>query len=197
MLSLALRVAGGITVVDELREIGQLLGEKAAASEVRLRFPAPGDLGWIAHRQMRLYHREYGWDWTFEGLVSDILGKFVKDFDPAREDAWVAERDGAILGSVFLVQSDAPATAKLRLLYVEQDARGLGLGRLLVATCIARARALGYGTLTLWTNDILHAARRIYEQSGFHLVAQAPHRSFGHDLVGQTWELDLRATEAG
>jgi GNAT superfamily N-acetyltransferase len=163
------------------------------ASNVSLRGVKPGDLGWIAHRQMRLYAEEYGWDWTFEGLVCEILGRFVKEFDPAREDAWVAERDGAILGSVFLMKSDDPGVAKLRLLYVERQARGLGVGKLLVQTCIARARALGYGALTLWTNDILHAARKIYLAQGFRLVAEERHRSFGHDLVGQTWTLSLAA----
>ena len=160
-------------------------------SVVTLRGLKPGDLGWIAHRQMRIYAEEYGWDWTFEGLVCEILGKFVKTFDPAREDAWVAERDGAILGSTFLMQSDDPRIARLRLLYVEASVRGLGVGRLLVQTCIARATALGYAELTLWTNDILHAARKIYLAEGFRLVAEEKHHSFGQDLVGQTWTLSL------
>jgi GNAT superfamily N-acetyltransferase len=162
-------------------------------SNVRLRGLKPGDLGWIAYRQMRIYAQEYGWDWTFEGLVCEIMGRFVRDFDPSREDAWVAERDGAILGSVFLMKSDDPAIAKLRLLYVEADARGLGVGKLLVQTCVARARAFGYRELTLWTNDILHAARKIYVAEGFGLVAEEAHRSFGHDLVGQTWRLNLKS----
>jgi len=140
---------------------------------------------------MRLFADEHGWDWTFEGLVCEILGKFVKEFDPSREDAWVAERGGAILGSVFLMKTEDPRIAKLRLLYVEAEARGLGLGRLLARTCIARAERLGYAELTLWTNDILHAARRIYEAEGFRLVAEDRHHSFGHDLVGQTFALTL------
>jgi len=160
---------------------------------VNLRGLQPGDLGWIAHRQMRIYAEEYGWDWTFEGLVCEILGDFVKNFNPTREDAWVAERDGRILGSVFLVKTDDPRIAKLRLLFVEADARGLGLGKLLVRTCVERASALGYSELTLWTNDILHAARKIYVAEGFRLVAEDRHHSFGHDLVGQNWTLNLGA----
>ena len=160
-------------------------------TNLSLRRLRPGDIGWIIHRQTVLYHQEYGWDWTYEGLASRILGAFVDEFDPAREDGWVAERGGAIAGSVFLMKSDDPAVAKLRLLYVEPSARGAGLGRTLVATCIVRARELGYRQLTLWTNDVLVAARRIYEAAGFRLVREAPHRSFGHDLVGQTWALDL------
>jgi len=150
-----------------------------------------GDVGWIIHRQAVLYHEEYGWDWTYEGLASRILGAFVAEFDPAREDGWVAERVGAIIGSIFLMKSDDPAVARLRLLYVEPSARGAGLGRALVATCIARACELGYRQLTLWTNDVLVSARRIYQAAGFRLVSEAPHHSFGHDLVGQTWTLEL------
>ncbi|MBR0641973.1 bifunctional helix-turn-helix transcriptional regulator/GNAT family N-acetyltransferase [Plastoroseomonas hellenica] len=165
--------------------------DRAAGAAVLLRGLRPGDLGWITHRQAVLYHREYGWDWTYEGLVSGILAGFVAGHDPAREDAWVAERAGVIVGSVFLMQGDDPAVAKLRLLYVEPEARGLGVGRRLVAACIDRARALGYRSLTLWTNDVLVAARRIYQAAGFRLVEQAPHHAFGHDLIGQTWMLDL------
>jgi len=151
----------------------------------------PGDLGWVIHRQAILYCREYGFDWTFEGLIADILGRFVANYDPVREAAWLAERDGSIVGSVCLVQSDRPEIAKLRLLYVEPTARGLGVGTRLVATCIERARALRYRQLTLWTNDILVAARRIYEAAGFRLVQEDRHHSFGQDLVGQIWTLDL------
>jgi GNAT superfamily N-acetyltransferase len=149
------------------------------------------DLGWIIHRQARLYHQEYGWDWTYEGLISEIIGKFVAEHDPAREAAWIAELRGVTVGSVFLVRSDDPAIAKLRLLYVEPAARGRGIGRRLVEACIARARALGYRRLALWTNDVLTSARRIYEAAGFRLASEAPHHSFGHDLVGQTWTLGL------
>jgi GNAT superfamily N-acetyltransferase len=165
---------------------------------VVLRAPAPGDLAFIAHRQMRMYNQEYGWDWTYEGLACEILGRFVREFEASREAAWIAARDDEILGSVFLMKTDDPRTAKLRLLYVEPSARGMGLGRRLVKTCIDRARRLGYASLTLWTNDVLAAARRVYETEGFALDCSEPHRSFGFDLIGETWTLDLgqSATQA-
>jgi DNA-binding MarR family transcriptional regulator/N-acetylglutamate synthase-like GNAT family acetyltransferase len=179
-------------LVGAMRLIRTALNEREAKDgDMSLRRLKPGDVGWIIHRQAILYHEEYGWDWTYEGLASRILGAFVAEFDSVKEDGWVAERGGAIVGSVFLMKSDDPTIAKLRLLYVEPSARGAGLGRRLVATCIVRARDLGYRQLTLWTNDILIAARRIYEAAGFRLVNEAPHHSFGHDLVGQTWTLDL------
>ena len=185
--------AGGRNrLVEAMRDIRVALRDRdTEGADVRLRQPRPGDVGWIIHRQAVLYAQEYGWDWTYEGLASRILGAFVAEFDPAREDGWVAERGGAVVGSIFLMKSDDPAVAKLRLLYVEPSARGAGVGRRLVAACIARARELGYRELTLWTNDILVAARRIYQAEGFRLVSEAPHHSFGHDLVGQTWTLDL------
>jgi DNA-binding MarR family transcriptional regulator/N-acetylglutamate synthase-like GNAT family acetyltransferase len=169
----------------------QALAPAPAPPPVRLRSLIPGDLGWITHRQAVLYHQEYGWDWTYEGLVAEILGRFASGFDPAREDAWVAEQADAIVGSVFLMAGEEPDVARLRLLYVEPSARGGGIGSRLVDTCIARARELGNRRLTLWTNDVLVSARRIYEAAGFKLSEQAPHHSFGHDLVGQTWTLDL------
>ncbi len=179
-------------LAEAMRDIRAALnGREAEEGDLRLRPLRPGDVGWIIHRQTVLYHQEYGWDWTYEGLASRILGQFVAEFDSAKEDAWVAERGGAIIGSIFLMKSDDPAVAKLRLLYVEPSARGPGLGCTLVATCIERARELGYRELTLWTNDVLVAARRIYQAAGFRLISEAPHHSFGHDLVGQTWTLDL------
>jgi DNA-binding MarR family transcriptional regulator/GNAT superfamily N-acetyltransferase len=180
------RLAGAMRLIR-----ATLRDRDADDRDLSLRPLRPGDVGWIIHRQAVLYHEEYGWDWTYEGLASRILGAFVAEFDPAREDGWVAERGGAIVGSIFLMKSDEPKVARLRLLYVEPSARGAGLGRALVAACIARARELGYRELTLWTNDVLVAARRIYQAAGFRLVSEAPHHSFGHDLVGQTWTLDL------
>lgn len=179
-------------LVGAMREIKNLLDVKERTPQpVMLRKPRPGDLGWITHRQAQLYHQEYDWDWTYEGLVATILGDFVANFDPAREDAWIAELDGRIVGSIFLMKSDSASVGKLRLLYVDPGARGHGLGRRLVRACIERARALGYASLTLWTNDILSAARKIYQAEGFELVAENRHHSFGKDLVGQTWTLDL------
>lgn len=162
-------------------------------SHIVLRGLQVGDIGWVAHRQGILYAQEYGWDGTFEALVAEIAAQFVKNFDAEWENAWIAERDGQVLGSVFLVKV-SEQEAKLRLLYVEPDARGTGLGRRLTQECIAFAQAKGYEKLTLWTNDILHAARRIYQEAGFVLVSEEPHHSFGVDLVGQYWSLDLSAS---
>jgi len=149
-----------------------------------------GDIGWITHRQGILYSREYGWDATYEALVAEILAGFVRNYDATLERGWVAEREGGIIGSVFLVRASADL-AKLRLLYVEPTARGLGLGRRLVQECIEFARLKGYKTLTLWTNDVLVSARRIYQAAGFQLAQEERHHSFGKDLVGQTWDLAL------
>ena len=155
-----------------------------------LRPHQPGDIGWITHRQAVLYNREYGWDETFEALVAEILAAFIRNFDPRRERAWVAERDGEIVGSVFVVRK-SDEVARLRLLYVEPSARGLGIGTRLVDECIRYARSRGYRTLTLWTNDVLVSARRIYVAAGFRLVDEQAHHGFGKDLVSQTWDLEL------
>lgn len=149
-----------------------------------------GDIGWITHRQGLIYARDYGWDETYEALVAEILAAFVKTYDPKWERSWVAEREGEVVGSVFLVRK-SDEVAKLRLLYVEPSARGLGIGKRLVDECIGFARAKGYKTLTLWTNDILVSARHIYEAAGFKLADEERHHSFGKDLVGQTWNLQL------
>jgi DNA-binding MarR family transcriptional regulator/GNAT superfamily N-acetyltransferase len=180
------------TLVAALRQVRRTVERnKGRAAQVRLRRPGPGDLGWVIHRQAQLYHRDYGWDWTFEGLVAEILAGFVAGFDAGREDAWIAELEGRIVGSVFLMKTETPDIARLRLLYVEREARGQGIGVRLVAACIERAHALGYRQITLWTNDALVSARRIYQAAGFRMVKVEAHQSFGKDLVEQTWILDL------
>lgn len=155
-----------------------------------LRPPRPGDFGWVISRHGALYAAEYGWDSSFEGLVAEIMAGFIRDFDPACEACWIAEQAGAVMGSAFLVKH-AEGVAKIRMVYVEPTARGSGIGAAMLAECIAFARARGYRRVTLWTHSILVAARRLYERAGFRLVASEPHRSFGHDLVAETWELAL------
>ncbi len=178
-------------LVGAMRTIEGLLGGRSEPVVPYLLRPhEPGDMGWVVHRHGVLYAREYGWDEHFEGLVAEIVAKFIQQYDPRRERCWIAERDGEIVGCVFLVR-ESEETAKLRLLLVEPEARGLGIGSRLVQVCIRFARQSGYREIKLWTNDVLNSARRIYEGMGFRLVHQEPHRSFGHDLVGQTWELML------
>lgn len=177
-------------LVGSMRKIRQLLGNQSRTREYKLRDPQPGDMGWIGHRQGLLYWNEYQWDWTYEALVCGIVANFVENFDPESERCWVAEMNGDIIGSVFIVRHDE-TTAKLRLLYVEAAARGMGLGSRLVDECIRFSRDKGYKRLMLWTNSVLVSARRIYEAAGFERIKEEPHHSFGHDLVGQTWALDL------
>jgi DNA-binding MarR family transcriptional regulator/GNAT superfamily N-acetyltransferase len=168
--------------------IERLLARRRAP--IRLRSPGPGDFGWVVHRHGAVYAREYGWDASFEALVARIVAEYVDAHDPEREAAWIAELGGEPVGCVFCMEKDK-RVAQLRLLLVERHARGLGIGGRLVDECIAFARRRGYEQVVLWTNDVLHAARRLYEHAGFELVAAEPHRSFGHALVGQTWRKSL------
>ncbi|MDW6062673.1 helix-turn-helix domain-containing GNAT family N-acetyltransferase [Streptomyces sp. FXJ1.4098] len=161
-----------------------------APERVRLRAPGPGDLGWIVQRHGALYAKEYGWNGEFEALVARIVGEFGTD--PGYERAWIAELGGRPVGSVLCVRDEAPETARLRLLLVEPDARGFGIGDRLVGACVKFAREAGYRELVLWTNDVLTAARRIYQRAGFELIAERRHHSYGADLVGQDWRLTLR-----
>ena len=162
----------------------------SATPAFTLRDLRPGDMGWVIHRQTVLYAQEYGWNNEFEALAAEIGAKFIREFDPSRERAWIAERDGQIVGAVFVVRQDE-TTAKLRMLYVEASARGLGLGGQLVDECLTFARQAGYTRMVLWTNSVLVDARRIYERAGFALLEEEPHHSFGKDLIGQVWGRDL------
>jgi GNAT superfamily N-acetyltransferase len=161
-----------------------------ATPKVVLRSHRPGDMGWVVERHGALYWEEYGWDETFEALVADIVAKFITHLDTKRERCWIAEVDGDRVGCVFCVKK-SNKVAKLRLLLVEPQARGLGVGSRLVNECVRFARAAGYRDLVLWTNDVLVAARRIYERAGFDLIESERHTSFGKKLVGQNWRLRL------
>ena len=182
---------GKARLIDSMADIRRLLGDGGAVARTAvLREPRPGDMGWVVQSHGALYAREYGFDSSFEGLVAEITAKFLASFDASRERCWIAEIDGAQVGSIFLVRH-SDDVAKLRLLLIDPAGRGQRLGHRLVGECIAFARACGYRRITLWTQSILLAARGIYEKAGFRLVASEPHRSFGQDLIGETWELEL------
>lgn len=180
-----------------MRTIREVLGSTGTAARTRtvLREPVAGDLGWIVQRHGALYAAEFGWNAEFEGLVARIVADFAQDHDPHLERVWIAELDGCPVGSVMCVRDDTPGTARLRLLLVDPQARGHGLGETLVRTVIDFAYEAGYREVVLWTNDVLTAARKIYRHAGFTLVSEKPHRSYGADLVGQDWRLLLKPLE--
>jgi DNA-binding MarR family transcriptional regulator/GNAT superfamily N-acetyltransferase len=179
------RLIGAMAVIERLLGAPSVLARPAI-----LRGPRPGDMGWVVQSHGSLYASDYGFDSSFEGLVAEIAAKFLSSFDASRERCWIADVDGAQVGSIFLVRH-TDDVAKLRLLLVDPAGRGQGLGQRLVAECVAFGRQCGYRKITLWTQSILVAARRIYQDAGFVLVATEPHRSFGQSLIGETWEREL------
>jgi DNA-binding MarR family transcriptional regulator/GNAT superfamily N-acetyltransferase len=179
------RLTGAMATIEDLLEPGV-----SGRSSFLLRSHRVGDMGWVISRQASAYAQEYGWDISYEALVAEICAQFIKNYDASREHCWIAEAGGEPLGSIFLVKA-SDELAKLRLLLVEKKARGLGIGRALVERCVRSAREKGYRKVTLWTQSILVAARKIYQDAGFVLVASEPHRSFGQSLVGETWEREL------
>jgi DNA-binding MarR family transcriptional regulator/RimJ/RimL family protein N-acetyltransferase len=187
----ALPVAAQRQLLTAMQTVQDVLAPAPQRSTPFLLRPhQPGDMGWVVHRHGVLYAQEYGWDERFEALVAGVVASFIQRFDPRRERCWIAEKDGEIVGSVFLVKK-SKTVAQLRLLLVEPSARGSGLGGRLVDECIAFARRAGYRKVILWTNSVLEAARHIYEVAGFRLIEEKPHNAFGPGLVGQTWELEL------
>ncbi|QCS65664.1 MarR family transcriptional regulator [Achromobacter denitrificans] len=176
-------------LVGAMNDIQNLLSDTTPAGYL-LRDPLPGDMGLVVANQAMVYAREYGWNAEYEALVAEIVARFIREFDRSRERCWIAEKDGRMVGSVFVVRQD-DTTAKLRLLYVDASARGLGIGRRLVDECLRFAKQAGYARMMLWTNSVLADARRIYEKAGFQLIEEEAHHSFGRDLVGQVWARDL------
>ena len=186
----ALRNGDSDRLIAAMATIEQLLGTADAPPPAILRNHRPGDMGWVVQSHGAFYAGEYGFDSSFEALVAEIAAKFLTSFDASRERCWIAELDGVPVGSVFLVKH-SDDVAKLRLLLVEPAGRGQRLGQRLVGECVAFAQACGYRKITLWTQSILVAARKVYHDAGFVLVATEPHRSFGQDLIGETWEREL------
>jgi DNA-binding MarR family transcriptional regulator/GNAT superfamily N-acetyltransferase len=176
-----------VAAMDVVRDVLEGVGPPGAFV---LRAPRAGDLGWIVQRHGALYAQQYGWDESFEALVARIVAEYAEGHDVRREAAWIAEVDGEPAGCVLCVRGEDDV-ARLRLLLVEPRARGRGIGARLIEECLRFARRAGYARITLWTNDVLHEARRLYERAGFELVESAPHHSFGHDLVEQTWARSL------
>ncbi|MET9029120.1 helix-turn-helix domain-containing GNAT family N-acetyltransferase [Nocardia sp. NPDC004168] len=181
-------------LITAMRTIQQILDRPADAPAFSLRRPGSGDYGWVIQRHAELYANEYGWDASYEELIVRIVADYLTSRDEQRERAWIAESDGRPVGSVFCVRED-DTTARLRLLLVEPTVRGLGVGSALVDECLRFATAAGYREIVLWTNDVLTAARRVYQRAGFELVDQSPHHSWGHDLVGQTWRRSLTSAK--
>jgi DNA-binding MarR family transcriptional regulator/N-acetylglutamate synthase-like GNAT family acetyltransferase len=179
-------------LLGAMRTIEEILGTSLKEEKISyiLRPPHAGDMGWVVQSNGSLYAQEYGWDEMYEALVAQIVADFVKNYDPKKERCWIAEKDGANIGCVFLVK-ESDHVARLRLLIVDPKARGLGVGKRLVDECTRFARQAGYKKITLWTNSLLLAARSIYDKAGYKLVKAEKHHSFGHDLIGETWELDL------
>src|SRR5262249_5141727 len=182
-------------LLQAMQSVETLLEHKAVRNgnhpaPYTLRAHQPGDMGWVVHRHRALYAQEYGYNQRFEALVAKIAGDFLENFDPKRERCWIAEKDGEIVGSVFLVRKSA-SVAKLRLLLVEPHARGLGLGGRLIDECVQFARGAGYRKITLWTQSELHAARRLYKRAGFRLTGRKQHSDFGKASVAEVWELKL------